>query len=69
MGAACRDTLNCLSRNIRSTILLAVPTHMALFFHFLDEQHSGKEKETEGVRKSTGMDEDDVTERHREDFG
>ncbi len=34
VGAACREMLNCLSRSIRSAILLAVPTHMALFFHF-----------------------------------
>lgn len=34
VGAVCREMLNCLSRNIRSAILLAVPAHMALFFHF-----------------------------------
>ncbi|CAB1444177.1 unnamed protein product, partial [Pleuronectes platessa] len=34
VGTGYRRTLNCLSRNIRSTILLAVPTHMALFFIF-----------------------------------
>lgn len=34
VGAACGETLNRLSRNIRSATLLAVPTHMALFFIF-----------------------------------
>lgn len=34
VGAVRREMLNCLSRNIRSATLLAVPTHMALFFIF-----------------------------------
>lgn len=42
VGAACRETLYCLHRNIRSAVLLAVPTHMALFFMFLGV-HSGEE--------------------------
>lgn len=36
------EILNCLSRNIRSTIRLAVPAHMALFF--ILGAHSGKER-------------------------
>lgn len=36
------EILNCLSRNIRSTIRLAVPAHMALFF--ILGAHSGKQR-------------------------
>lgn len=45
VGAACGETLNCLSRNIRSAILLAVPTHMALFFIFGCTQWKGEERD------------------------
>lgn len=38
VGAACRETLYCLSRNISSTILLAVSMHMLVFcFVFIVE--------------------------------
>lgn len=46
VGAACGESLNCLSRNIRGAILLAVPTHMALFFkNFGCAQWKGEERE------------------------
>lgn len=47
VGAACRESFYCLSRNIRSAILLAVPTHMALFFISLDVHRREWRGETE----------------------
>lgn len=52
------ESLNCLSRNIRSTVLLAVPTHMALFF--ILGARSGEEGRAKECR---GMDAERVTER------
>lgn len=49
------ESLNRLSRSIRSTVLLAVPTHMALFF--ILDACSGEE--------GRGMDEERVTEGDR----
>lgn len=54
VGAACAESLNCLSRNIRGAILLAVPTHMALFFKIFWVYTV----ERRGERRSQGMDEE-----------
>lgn len=64
VGAACREMLNCLSRSIRSAVLLAVPTHMALFFIFWVYT---VERRGERGRERRGMDEEKVTERRRRD--
>lgn len=54
------ESLNCLSRSIRSKVLLAVPTHMALFF--ISDACSGEEGRAKECR---GMDEERVTEGDR----
>lgn len=68
VGAACRESFYCLSRNIRSAILLAVPMHMAMFFIFWRyTEVSGKERQR--PRWSQAMDEEKVTERQKQNRG